>query len=114
MTAAIRLATIPVGPIRVEHAAPQPLRLVQLAQDAPVLRLAGLMTIEVAAVIAPFEQSFAAAPSWTVNHNLGRSPTAVRVLTPGGVEVEAEVTEISLNQIVVQFASPQAGRVVIF
>lgn len=61
-----------------------------------------------------FEQSFASAPVWIVNHNLARSPATVRVLTPGGIEVEASVTETSLNQIVISFASAQAGRVIIF
>ena len=63
---------------------------------------------------AAFGQTFSAAPSWTVNHNLGRSPAAVRVLGPGGVEAEADVTETTLNQVIVSFASPQAGRVVVF
>lgn len=63
--------------------------------------------------VGAFGQSFAMSPSWTVNHNLGRSPAAVRVLSPGGIEVEAEVAEISLNQIIVLFASAQAGRVIV-
>jgi len=50
---------------------------------------------------------------WTVNHNLGRSPMSVRVLTVGGVEVEAQVTEASANQLTVNLASPQAGRVLV-
>lgn len=51
--------------------------------------------------------------SWIVNHNMSRSPSSVRVLSVGGVEVEAQITETSLNQLVVQFSSPQTGRVVV-
>ena len=64
--------------------------------------------------VEPFEQAFAASPSWTVNHNLARRPSTVRVLTPGGIEAQASVTDTSLNQLVISFASAQAGRVVIF
>jgi hypothetical protein len=62
----------------------------------------------------PFEfiQS-SAASQWTVNHNLGYRPSSIRVLSPGGIEMEAEVNEISLNQIIVIFLAPMAGRVVI-
>lgn len=49
--------------------------------------------------------------SWTVNHNMGRRPAAVSVLSPGGVEVEAAVTHTTLNQLVVAFSSPQTGSV---
>lgn len=48
--------------------------------------------------------------SWTVNHNLGYRP-AVSVRSPGGVEVEAEVTHTSVNQCVVTFAAPYTGSV---
>jgi hypothetical protein len=49
-----------------------------------------------------------AADVWTVNHNLGLRP-AVTVLSPGGLEVEASVTHISVNQTVITFVTPQAG-----
>ena len=90
-----------------------PIAVTQLNPGAPVVRLAGVMTIEVPGGVVAFTQSFAAAVLWTVNHNLGRSPASVRVLSPGNAEMVAEVVEISLNQIVVFFASPRAGRVVI-
>jgi len=51
--------------------------------------------------------------SWTINHNLGRNPVAVRVLSPGGIEVIASVLNVSVNQVVVSFASAQAGSVII-
>lgn len=50
-----------------------------------------------------------AASTWTVNHNMGVRPAAVAVLSPGGVEVEATVTHISLNQLIITFAAPYAG-----
>lgn len=59
---------------------------------------------------AGFEQSFAAASSWLVNHNLGRLPI-VTLLRTGDAEIEAEVVHTSLNQFVVYFALPVAGRV---
>lgn len=51
------------------------------------------------------------AASWTVNHNLGRRPAAVSVLSVGGMEVDAAVTHVSDNQLVVEFAAPQVGSV---
>jgi hypothetical protein len=48
--------------------------------------------------------------SWTVNHNLGRKPL-VQVLSPGGLEVIAEVLHVSTNQVLVSFASAQSGSV---
>lgn len=52
-----------------------------------------------------------AASTWTINHNLGRNPS-VTVLSPGGIEVEAQVNHTSLNQTVVQFKLPYAGKAV--
>lgn len=51
----------------------------------------------------------AASASWTVNHNLGRWPSAVSVLSAGSVEVEADVIHVSINQLIVNFAAPFAG-----
>ena len=50
---------------------------------------------------------------WTVNHNLGRRPAAVAVLSPGGVEVNAAVTHVSVNQLIVTFSAPAVGTVAI-
>lgn len=52
-----------------------------------------------------------AATTWTVNHNLGRRP-AISVLSPGGVEVLAEVLHASLNQVLVYFDQPYTGLVI--
>lgn len=54
-----------------------------------------------------FEQASAAA-SWTINHNLGYRP-GVELFTTGGMEMVAEVTHVSLNQVVVSFVTPTAG-----
>jgi hypothetical protein len=51
-----------------------------------------------------------AASVWTVNHNLGRWPAAVTVVTTGGVEVEAGVTHVSINQTIIDFSAAFAGR----
>lgn len=50
---------------------------------------------------------------WTINHNLGISPRSVRLLTVGGVEMDAEVIETSLNQVVVYFNLAIAGKAII-
>lgn len=54
-----------------------------------------------------------AASTWTVNHNLAAQPAGVSVRTVGGVEVEAQVTHVSANQLIVTFAAPASGSVVI-
>lgn len=48
---------------------------------------------------------------WNVNHNLGRKPV-VSVLTVGGVEIDAAITHVSLNQFLVDFNVPTAGQAV--
>lgn len=48
---------------------------------------------------------------WTVNHNLGRRPGGVTVLSPGFVEVEAAIVHTSENQLVVMFEQPYTGYV---
>lgn len=50
------------------------------------------------------------AAEWIINHNFGRAPRSVRVLTPGGAEVEADVRDVSVNQARIAFAAPSAGR----
>lgn len=61
---------------------------------------------------APFEyvQSVANA-TWTVNHNLGWRPL-VTILSVGGSEVDATVTHTSVNQFVVTFNQPFAGKAI--
>lgn len=59
-----------------------------------------------------FEYSPATASAeWILNHNFGRNPL-VSVLSPGGVEVEAEVVHTSLNQSRVLFIAPQLGKAI--
>ncbi len=52
-----------------------------------------------------------ASPSttWTINHNFGFWP-ATKLFTVGGLELEGEVNNPSLNQTVVTFAVPLAGK----
>lgn len=52
-----------------------------------------------------------AATTWTVNHNLGFLPQ-VTVLSPGGIEVEAQVTHTSANQAVITFNTAQTGQAI--
>jgi hypothetical protein len=54
-----------------------------------------------------------AAAQWVVNHNRGYRPSSVAVLSVGGVEVDAAVTHVSVNQLTVDFAVPYAGQVLV-
>ena len=49
---------------------------------------------------------------WIVNHNLERL-VSVTVLSAGNMEVEAEVAQLSLNQLRVYFNQPQVGKVLV-
>lgn len=51
--------------------------------------------------------------SWTINHNFGRTPSNIRVLSSNGFEIDASIQEINLNQIIVSFSSAQTGKVLI-
>lgn len=96
-----------------------------LRRFGPDLRLAALAARDplapLAAAIGPpgnvarheHTQSSAAA-LWTVNHNLGLWPSAVTVLSPGGVEVNAEVVHVTVNQLTIHFAAAYAGTARIF
>jgi hypothetical protein len=53
----------------------------------------------------------AAAAEWIVNHNLGRKPSGVEVLTPGGVAVIADIRHITENQLRIYLAVPSTGSV---
>lgn len=46
--------------------------------------------------------------TWVINHNLGYMPQ-VTVFSLGGVEVEASIAHLSVNQVQVQFSQPFAG-----
>ena len=46
--------------------------------------------------------------TWTINHNLGYYP-AVTLYTSGGLEMEGEVLNTSLNQVVVYLATAISG-----
>jgi len=51
-----------------------------------------------------------AAPAtvWTINHNLGYYPS-VELFSVGGLEIDADVQHMSLNQTIVTFLIPTAG-----
>ena len=50
-----------------------------------------------------------AADAWIINHNLGYFPH-VTVLNSSNNEIEAEVSNTSVNQVVVSFSAPQTGQ----
>lgn len=89
--------------------------LVRLAEQGEAARIV--------AVIGPPGPAGAGAPlvhvqaaplaSWTINHNRGWRPASVTVLSPGGVEVDAEIVHVSVNQTVINFALPYAGSALI-
>lgn len=59
---------------------------------------------------APFSVAFPdPLGTWIVNHNLGRAPVGVTVSTVGGVEIMADVQNVSPNQTRVYFDAPTAG-----
>lgn len=103
-----------IRPLTIARVAHQGIQIVRLEQNAPLVLLSGVMTIGYEPNLNPFTATFSAALQWIVNHNLARRPMSVRVLTVGGVEVEAEVVDMTDNQCIVSFASAQAGRVIVF
>ena len=62
----------------------------------------------------PYEFS-QVAPStlWTVNHGLGYKPQ-VSILTSGGLEIEASITHVSVNQFTVGLNTSLAGLAIYF
>ena len=53
-----------------------------------------------------------AASVWNVVHGLGRRSHAT-ILDADGVEIETDVQHASINEIVVQFPTPQTGTVIV-
>jgi hypothetical protein len=51
----------------------------------------------------------AASAAWTINHNLGFRPT-VSAIDEGSQQIEGSVVHTSVNQLVMSFATPIAGR----
>ena len=52
------------------------------------------------------------AATWTLQHNLGRF-SHVTLLDDDGTEFEADVTQASVNTIVIQFPSPHTGTAIV-
>lgn len=95
--------------------APLPAQFVNVPVDGQALQEAvdnGLAAINVP-VLYQHDQTTPLS-TWTVNHNLGRSPGSVRVLSSGSVELFCDVVEASPNQLLVSLVSPQTGRVLVF
>ena len=55
-----------------------------------------------------FEQSIASA-TWTINHGLNKYPS-VTIVTSAGDEVVGNVNYSSLNQVILTFSAPFAGK----
>lgn len=49
-----------------------------------------------------------ASAEWIINHNLGVRPS-ITVLSPGGVELLADVVHLTANQARVYLAAPMSG-----
>lgn len=60
---------------------------------------------------APFVFN-SALSQWVVNHNLGRNVMS-KVYSLGGTEVLAEITNATINQVIVNFDQPQAGYLIV-
>jgi hypothetical protein len=58
------------------------------------------------------EFPFQVASSVVINHNFGRRPN-VAVLSPGSMLVIAGVLHVSINQVQLDFASPQSGLAIL-
>jgi hypothetical protein len=58
-----------------------------------------------------YEASFSNLSSWTVNHNLGRKPAGISLLTLGQVEFDADIVHLNDNQFVVVMEQPFSGIV---
>lgn len=57
-----------------------------------------------------FEAVFSSSSIWIVNHNLGHQPIA-SVLNTGGMEILGDIIHTNVNQFIVYFAVPTAGKV---
>jgi hypothetical protein len=89
-------------------------RLAALAERADGVPLPMVVAVLEGGSVARYTHTQSAASAlWTVNHNLGFIPSSVSVRTVGGVEVEAGVTHISINQLNIEFAVPFAGTALI-
>jgi len=53
-------------------------------------------------------QQASPALQWSISHNLGRRPI-VELFSVGGAEIDADVTHLSNDQVIVNFVIPTAG-----
>ena len=113
--AAVTINRTVVEAVVVDRASDKPAAIVSRAAGAEVV-----IAREVVALVNGGGQAAryihtqsAPSASWTVNHNLAVQPAAVTVLSPGGMEILAEIVHVSVNQLLVLFASPQTGKAVV-
>lgn len=78
-----------------------PLEVLEVAKQGPPGR-DGLLT--------DYEQTFTDCEECIVNHNLGRYPI-LGIYSPGGAEMDAQVLNVTVNQLILYFSSPTSGRV---
>lgn len=82
------------------------------APPQPIIEITALGARGLAGVGAEvYEESFSNLDVWIVNHNFGRKPTSVQILSPGGVEVVADVVHIDDDQLRILFVQPYTGYV---
>ena len=58
-----------------------------------------------------YSETFTEQSQVMINHNLGRTPRSVTVRTLGGTELDCEVLYLNVNQLLINFDSPRAGRI---
>lgn len=108
------LAEVGDATFELPEVAPLPAQFVNVPVDDALLQEA--VDDAVAALLIPQIYEHLQAPSsafWIVNHNLGRSPASVRVLSAGGVEISCDVVETSINQLTISLIQPQIGRALV-
>jgi len=54
-----------------------------------------------------------AAASWTINHNRGKTPASVEIISPAGIVTTSRIIHTTTNQVVIYHASPTTGYAII-
>lgn len=114
MAAAIRISLRPTRGIRIARSPDQPIRIERLTQDAPQVRLSGVVVQQILSGPGgvPVRIEAPAAATWILVHGLGRTPL-VQVFLASGEKVIADVFADSTH-ITVTHASPIAGYVLAY
>lgn len=85
--------------------------------DVDVHALSGLWSFPQNGFVACYAETFTAATSWTVTHNLNTTDVDVMVLdasSPRVALIPDEIAITDVNTVTISFNIPQAGRAVIF